>query len=87
MSLINLVNILKRGAKMRDNQNGEAGVDTLVSLFFITIMAVAAYFISSDSCGARWGNSGYKSEFKVTAGCLIYKDGKWIPEKSFREVN
>lgn len=53
-------------------------------------LAIAIYLISSGlsylsgkyNCHTQWQESGFDYKYTYRAGCLIQKDGKWIPEKN-----
>ncbi len=35
---------------------------------------------STGDCERRWQQSGLNVEWKAGVGCLVYVDGRWIPE-------
>lgn len=58
-----------------------------IAYVFVIIGALAlAYTISSYGCHSRWEGSGHDVSFQLGAGCRVYVDGQWIPEKNYRNV-
>lgn len=58
------------------------------SLIVLLIAGVITYFFLAYRCGERWLDSGMNSKFGFSTGCMIQvKDGKWIPEDRYREID
>lgn len=61
-----------------------------VLLFFVLISALCvllAYWLDVLACESRWERSGMESEFHLLAGCMVKKDGRWLPAGALREVS
>lgn len=62
-----------------------AGV--VVGLILIVLLGGGALVINAFKCAARWQASGIQTDFGPLQGCLIFYNGKWIPEDRYRAVD
>ena len=61
--------------------------DKLLEIFFIVLFLGGLYFFLEASCEKKWAASGMRSSFSVLGGCqLEVKDGIWLPEKNYRDL-
>lgn len=59
-------------------------------IFFVVILALfflLNWWLSVLACESRWERSGMESEFNMLAGCMVKKDGRWLPAGALREVS
>lgn len=49
------------------------------------IVGLAAWS-SSAICHAKTKDIGYQSQWGLMSGCLVKKDGDWIPLENFRSI-
>lgn len=56
----------------------------IVALVIITVIFSIKYALSAYSCHAQWADSSFDSKYSFRSGCLVNKDGRWIPAKSLR---
>ena len=70
---------------MRKYQTGDAELWATAIVFVLMLTLVLV--VSAISCSTKWEDSGFASRWKVFGGCQIKtKDGKWIPDKNYREM-
>lgn len=55
----------------------------LTALFCVGCLAL----FDKWSCESRWQRSGFEVSWGPIQGCLIKKDGKWIPDKNYRDLD
>lgn len=67
--------------------NTKDGIVTLVGIIalFCAILA-ATIAIASAGCSLRWKDSGIVSKWEIGAGCRLYVNGAWVPERAYRDV-
>ena len=62
-------------------------------LFFLGFIIVAVIilagmmYLAATTCEARWAESGYPSRWEPFAGCRILVDGRWVPDRTLRNLN
>lgn len=52
----------------------------------LTMITVSVFYFERASCTARW-NGTFDTQFNLYSKCRIFVDGKWIPEKNYREMD
>ena len=58
-----------------------------VLALLVAIVLGCTYGVVSYTCEKHWERSGMTASFSVFAGCqLRLPDGRWIPEKAYREI-
>lgn len=67
-------------------QRGSSSAEFLVFAVIVVVVLLGAYAAFAHSCSERWADSGLRSEFRFSAGCMVQKDGRWLPESALREV-
>lgn len=60
--------------------------EVVVSVIAAAVMLVIAVAVAAAGCSARWEDSGMESKYLLTAGCMVKKDGRWMPEGVLRDV-
>lgn len=61
---------------------------TIVVAAVIGVLVVLCMWGSSVSCHSSWAKSGMATSWGPIQGCLVQtKDGHWIPEDRYREIN
>jgi hypothetical protein len=61
-------------------------IQIVVTIGVIAGVIGIAMLISAYSCLSRWSDSGMDAKWRPGAGCRVQYDGKWIPEKNYREM-
>lgn len=56
---------------------------TVILVIFTVIFSIK-YALSAYSCHVRWSDSSFDSKYSFLSGCLVNKDGHWIPAKNLR---
>jgi hypothetical protein len=56
-----------------------------VMLFLAPMMAVD-FYLSAKRCHARWDASATPTRYGFWTGCLVLRDGRWVPERIIREI-
>lgn len=61
-----------------------------IAVLFVSILVVLALSALSCfsylTCTSSWEKSGMAVSYGPIQGCLIFHDGKWIPESNYREM-
>lgn len=62
------------------------GAIILASSFVLISYGVFTMSVSMVryQCATRWGHSGLDTQYSFFAGCLVEKDGHFIPEENIR---
>lgn len=61
-------------------------IEVVVSVIATVVLVVIAVALEAAGCSARWEDSGMESKYLLTAGCMVKKDGRWVPEGVLRDV-
>lgn len=62
-----------------------------MKFFIVCVLGVALLFslvatLEKSECIGRWEESNYAVKWKFFGGCLVNKDGVWVPASAVREV-
>lgn len=72
---------------MRASLELNAYVEMVLIVAVIFLMVAGASVFAAVRCHVQWAESGFQSQYKLGAGCLVRKpDGTWIPASTLREV-
>jgi len=52
----------------------------------ILVVGAICWMFASYECSAKWEKSGMATDWGPIQGCLIKRDGKWIPSENYREI-
>jgi hypothetical protein len=59
-------------------------VRVVIGLCFIGVVGYLIYYgiqvLRTSGCKSRWQQSGLEFQWELGVGCLIYVDGRWVPE-------
>ncbi len=70
----------------RNRQTGDAEI--VVIIIAIVALLFISWVVRVVGCDNRWEESGYKSKYGITSGCMVQRtNGTWVPEKMLRDVN
>lgn len=62
-------------------------IPVLAAIILCFLCFIPYYFFEKWSCESRWQKSGFEVSWGPIQGCLIKKDGMWIPDKNYRNLD
>ena len=57
-------------------------IAVLILIALFTGLVFGVFTINEWKCSARW--SDFVTEFRIPGGCMVYIDGKFVPQDNVR---
>lgn len=61
-------------------------VEFVVYMIVAVVLLGMAWGLASYRCSSKWSQSGMATSWGPIQGCLIQRDGRWIPSENYREL-
>lgn len=76
---------MKLSRDTKENLIVFGGIAGLVVAFVVVILTIT-YVGNRIACHYRWEGT-YTTEYGLFSGCRVQKDGKWLPERTIRNLD
>jgi hypothetical protein len=53
-----------------------------VTLIALTAAREAYVHFMTSACASRWQRAALQTKWEFSVGCLVYVDGRWVPEQN-----